>query len=193
MTHTPRDAHRTDELKIPVVASPPELTIGVFDTFSQVDDAVAGMVERGIDRSRISVVCSSELPELEADPDGDIEHVEGGLRARRLPAALAGGAIGTLLGGMSIAAGLAATGGAALLVAGPLIGGAALGVTGSFVGAMVARGLEGDVADYFDRALGQDKILVAVEPPEELGELSAAQAQELLALHGAQTHGLVTT
>ena len=170
------------------------LQVGIFDRFDRADAAVQQLVDSGVDRERISVVCSSELPELSVGDQG-IERVEGSAPERRLPAIVTGGAVGTLLGGLTAAATLAGTGGVALMFAGPLLGGTSAGIAGGLVGAMASRGLEADVADFYDQAVQDGSILVAVDAPaaDSDGQPSQEHAAGVLRLHGGRFRSLPRT
>jgi hypothetical protein len=98
--------------------------------------------------------------------------------------AASGSAIGAAIGGLAVAGASIATGGAALVMA----GGLALvtgGVFGGLVGAMVNRGVENELANFYDQAVQKGKILVAVEvdgdEPEKL-----ARADRIIAEEGAE-------
>jgi hypothetical protein len=135
-----------------------QVQVGVFRTLRGADEAVSELVEAGFPRESVTVIC----PTCSVDRFEGTKHQEpSGSHTPR--AIAAGGAIGILLGGLTAAA-LTATGGLALLVAGPIFGGgAAGGVVGSLIGAMMTRGLEPEVADFYDQALQKGSILVAVE------------------------------
>lgn len=136
--------------------------IGVFDTSAAAERAVQGLLEAGFARESLSVIC----PDCADGVASDVRRQDPA-GANTPAAALAGGSLGALLGGVVAAAGIAATGGTGLLVAGPLLaGGAAGAVGGSFVGAMLTRGFEPETADYYDQALQRGKVLVAVENPD---------------------------
>jgi hypothetical protein len=164
------------------------LQIGVFDTFGRADAAVADLLEAGVAHERISVVCREDAPTV----DPDVEQIEPA-GSHAVPAAITGGTIGTILGGLMGAVGVAATGGTGLLVAGPLLAGAAgMGVVGSFIGAMSSRGLEPDIADYYDQALARGQTLVAVEPPQSDASPTQATVASILFGSGAKTFDLRT-
>ncbi len=159
------------------------LLAGLFDTFQLADQAVARLVSLGVSEDRISVVCSERLPDMTAD----VETIEGKPTERRLPGIVAGGAIGSTLGGLSAAAGLLATGGTGLLLVGPLFGAAAAGgMAGGFVGLMMSRGLEPEVADFYDQALERGSILVAVESPRQSDEPGDDDVRRVLEQNGAR-------
>lgn len=146
---------------------------GIFDSESSADRAVAGLLEAGFSREHISVVSARPMAQrADHAPVGN----EPPAGAHTAGAIAAGGAIGSVLGGMTVVVGVAATGGLGLLAVGPLIGAAATGgVFGSFVGAMLTRGLEEEVANYYDQALTKGQFLVSVErgqggPPLDLAD-----------------------
>jgi hypothetical protein len=59
-------------------------------------------------------------------------------------------------------------------------------IAGSFTGAMVARGMERDLADYYDQAVQQGKILVAIEVHGQTSQRRLEQAECILAEAGAR-------
>ncbi len=157
------------------------LQVGEFRRLAAADKAVAALVDAGFPEDSITVIC----PSCAADHFVEGVHQEKPPSAREPAAIATGSAIGGLLGGLTAAVGLAATGGTALLVAGPLFGAAAAGgVVGGLLGAMVERGVEPDVADYYDQAVRRGSILVAVETSPE--GTAQRDAQRILAQAGAE-------
>jgi hypothetical protein len=155
--------------------------VGVFRRIAAADRAVAELVEAGFDDGSITVICptcSDEVLEpYRAPPSG----------AHTAEAAAAGGTIGAVLGGLSATVGLVATGGTGLLVAGPLLGAAATGaVTGGFLGAMATRGIEPEIADYYDQALRKGRILVAVDTSKGEAPPAPEVAEKALERAGAE-------
>src|SRR5205085_3297891 len=73
-----------------------------------------------------------------------------------------GGAVGATLGGLAALAATAATGGVALLAVSGIAAWTGA-VVGGLVGAMMTRGVEKELANYYDQAVTEGKILVAVE------------------------------
>jgi outer membrane lipoprotein SlyB len=151
--------------------------VGVFDTVRLADRAVGTLIAAGFAQEQISVIC----PQCHG-PIREGVRAEEPAGAHTPGAAAAGGAIGAVLGGLTGIAGLA-SGGAALLVAGPLLGAAAGAVSGGFIGAMLTRGFEPEIADYYDQALQKGKVLVAVEDDDER---RLAEAERVLAQAGAE-------
>jgi hypothetical protein len=162
-----------------------KVQLGVFEKTDAADRAVGQLIRHGVAKERISVIC----PDCSGMDNDDVEQLSAAAQKREAPAILAGGAIGSVLGGLTAAAGVAATGGTALMVVGPLLGGAAAGgVTGGFIGAMAQRGVEPDAADFYDQALRKGRTLVAVEPPEGSGEPGQRRVLDVLSTHGARTY-----
>lgn len=139
-----------------------------FRRLPDADRAIANLVAAGYAAEDVSVICP-ETVRLE-NQEVDQQDSEGD---RSIPAAVAGGSIGAVLGAVTAGVGIVATGGTGLLIAGPLLGAAAAGgISGTFISTMMSRGLEPDLADYYDQELQQGRILVSVE--EEDGERRAA-------------------
>jgi len=160
--------------------SAPPIRVGVFPDVPAADAAVHGLVDAGFPKETISVICPSCEP---TDFPGVERQAPAGSHTPE--AAASGGAIGALLGGFAAGAGAAATGGTGLLFAGPLLAGAATGgLVGGFVGAMTTRGMEPEIADYYDQALRKGRILVAVEPSKE--SPAPAKAEQVLERAGAE-------
>lgn len=155
------------------------IRVGVFESAAAADRAVARLIAAGFEPDAVSVVC----PTCAVDEFEPAQHVEpAGAHTRT--AALTGGAIGSLLGGFSMAV-AAATGGVGLLIAGPLLlGAAAGGVAGGFIGAMTTRGIEHEIANFYDQALEKGQVLVAVERLGQDGNPDASVAERVLAEAG---------
>lgn len=154
---------------------------GLFGTVAGADQAVRGLLEAGFHRDQISVVSSDQHRKaLLSDVPS---RAPAGERAPQ--AALTGGAVGATLGGLIFAATAVATGGVGLLIAGPMFmaGGA---VAGGLTGAMVSRGFEREITNYYDQAVQRGKILVAVEDHGTEGQSRLAEAERIFAAAGAE-------
>jgi hypothetical protein len=92
--------------------------------------------------------------------------------------------VGALAGGLSVVAAATLTGGVALLAAAPISAGAG-GVVGGLVGAMMSRGVEKELADYYSQAVEDGRILVAAESHEPHDQARLAQAERILGTAGA--------
>jgi len=160
-----------------LVARP--IRVGVFDSLQVADQAVAELLAAGFTKEQVTVVCSAEIVQRHFQ---QFEHQDPA--GTNTPAAtLAGGAIGAALGGLAAVAGAMTFGGAALLVAGGLAlwGG---GVVGGLVGAMMTRGVEKELANFYNQALEQGQILVAAEQHDPRSKASLERAAEIFATHG---------
>jgi hypothetical protein len=154
----------------------------VFRTVSQADDAVDRLLKAGFTAGQITVVCSDETKERHFR---EFEHQDPA--GSHAPAAAAtGGVIGAALGGFVAMAGAAATGGAAAVAAGAFLAAAGGSVAGGLIGAMTTRGMEKEVADYYDQAVAAGRILVAVEDEGENRAETLAQAEQIFAAAGAE-------
>lgn len=164
-----RAAHRLGRLRhsrpaprVPAVMDRPKVQrpvrVGVFQTVSAADRAVRGLLDAGFTQDEISVVCSVEAKERHFRAFGHDKPA-----GTTTPAtAAAGGVLGAMAGGLAVIGGLVLTGGLGVVAMGPLL--VATGsVFGTFVGAMMSRGLEREVANFYDQHLRGGEILVAAE------------------------------
>src|SRR5687768_1357993 len=131
------------------------IRFGVFPTIAGADQAVGDLVAAGFTKDEISVVCSNEVIEKHFE---EFHHEDPAGTTTPRNAAV-GGAIGATLGGLTVLAGTAATGGAALLFTGGIAAWAG-GVFGGLIGAMTSRGVEREIANYYDQSVQKGKILV---------------------------------
>lgn len=161
--------------------NPRPLRAGILDTVAEADRAVAELSAVGFTTDQITVVCSETAVQRHfkqyehQDPAG--EHTPA--------AALTGGAIGATLGGLA-AAGIATIGGAAVFVAGATLLWAG-GVVGGLVGAMMTRGIEKELANFYDQEVTRGKILVAVEEKNPQRAAMLNSASEIFAKHGVES------
>lgn len=154
--------------------------VGVYDTVPQAMRAVRELLAAGFTRDELAVICSDKHKEhfFEGVPTPE---PAGAFTTEGI---VTGGAVGAALGGLVLIGSSIFLGGAPLLVGAPmLVGGGAL--AGSFTGAMMTRGLEKEIADYYDQAVQFGKILVAVELYGEGAPQRLAQAADILARAGA--------
>lgn len=157
------------------------IRVGVFNTIRAADCAVDKLLRTGFTKEQISVVCSDQTKEAHFRR---FEHEEPA--GSYTPGAVAaGGAIGAALGGLTVLAGAVTTGGLALLAAGGLAAWTG-GVVGGLVGAMMTRGVENEIANYYDQAVTAGKILVAAEDHSEAQRQSLARAEQIMAECGAE-------
>ena len=151
---------------------------GVFATVEDATRAVRGLLESGFTKDQITVVCSDETKERYFR---EFEHQEPA-GTHTPTAAIAGGTIGALLGGLSVIAAGIGTGSLAIWAAGPITAWAG-GVGGSLVGAMMTRGVEKELANFYQQAVVGGQILVAAETEDPR---SLREAARVLAEAGAK-------
>jgi hypothetical protein len=155
------------------------IRVGIFATVPAAERAVDALLSSGFSPEQITVVCSDPQKERNfeqfhhQDPAGTTTPAK----------AVAGGAIGAALGGLTILAG-AATGGAALLAAGGAVAWTG-GVLGGLIGAMMSRGVERELANYYDQEVQRGNLLVAVEDHGDDSKNRLREAEQILADAGA--------
>jgi hypothetical protein len=151
--------------------------------FSNVDDArraVQGLLAAGFTRDHITVLCSDETKERyfrefeHQDPAG----------THTTTAAVVGGSIGAAPGGLTVIAAAVATGSVALWAAGPITAWFG-GVGGGLVGAMMTRGIEKELANYYQQAVMDGHILVAADDHSVDNRTALARAAQIFADAGA--------
>lgn len=154
---------------------------GVYITVADAKRAVTGLLAAGFTKDEITVMCANEKKEAQFQ---EFEHQEpAGKHAG--DASLAGAVIGAGLGALTVLTGVIATGGLGLLAAGAIAaaGGSA---GGTFVGAMLTRGVEKELADFYDQELTGGNILVAVEVHGPDAQVRLATASCVLDEAGAK-------
>lgn len=154
---------------------------GVFADAASASAAVDGLLAAGFTVEHISVVCSD--PGVAARFSRYTHDAPAG--ATTAASAGAGAVVGGIAAGIAAVSVVLATGGLAILAVGSLFAGAGA-VAGSFVGAMLSRGVEHEVANYYDQALAAGDILVAAEvaPGDDMALLD--RAGEVLRAAGAR-------
>jgi len=134
------------------------IRIAVFSALGQAEQAVQALLQAGFSKEQVTVLCSDKFTE---DHFREFEHQH--VSGANTPAAVAaGGAIGALLGGLTAVAGFVTTGGIGLLAAGGVAAWSGA-VAGGLIGAMLTRGVERELADFYDQEVTRGKILVAAE------------------------------
>jgi hypothetical protein len=158
------------------------LEVGVFATVDDARRAVRGLLDAGFTNEQITVICSDETKERYFR---EFEHQEPA-GTHTPAAAVTGGTIGALVGGLTVVASAVATGSLALWAAGPISAWAG-GVAGGLVGAMMTRGVEKELANFYQQAVMEGQILVAAEVDDRHpAKPSLGDAAEILARSGAQ-------
>jgi hypothetical protein len=156
------------------------LEVGVFNTIDEARTAVHSLLQAGFTKDEVTVVCSDETKERYFS---EFDHQQPA--GTHTPAAAAiGGTIGALLGGGAVAATALATGGITLWAVGPISAWFG-GVAGGLIGAMMTRGVEKELANFYQQAVLSGQILVAAEDQSHDGK-RLASAAAILAEAGAQ-------
>lgn len=161
------------------------IEVGVFDTVEVAKVAVHALLEAGFSREQITVVCSDKIKERYFQ-EFDQQQPAG---THTPTATIAGGTIGAILGGVTVLASAVATGSLALWAAGPITAWAG-GITGGLIGAMTTRGVEKELANFYQQAILSGQILVAAEDHGTDRMRTLSKAAKILADAGAQPLGL---
>ncbi len=157
------------------------IRVGIFNTIAGADCAVTELLRAGFTKDHISVLCSDEAQEKHFQ---EFEHQQPA--GTSTPAAVAtGSAIGTVLGGLAAVAGLATTGGLGVLAVGAVSAWAGAAV-GGLVAAMMMRGVDRELADFYQQAVVDGKLLVAAEDTGPQADVRLARAARILADCGAE-------
>jgi hypothetical protein len=159
----------------------------VFTTVDEARHAVHALLRTGFRKEQITVVCSDETKERyfrefeHQDPAG----------THTPTATIAGGTLGAIIGGLTVIVAAAGTGSLALWAAGPITAWAG-GVAGGLIGAMMTRGVEKELANFYQQAVVEGQILVAAEEADDDGtaektrQPSLETAARILASSGAR-------
>ncbi|QDT17077.1 hypothetical protein [Alienimonas californiensis] len=166
-------------------ASPEDLPVraALVSEVAAANRVVERLQDAGFSVKEITVLCSDEVKEAHfrrfehEDPAGD----------HAAEAATAGGVAGLLLAG-AVAAFGAATGGLAVIGAAAVAG--AGGISGSLIGAMLTRGGEGELADFYDQAVREGQMLIGVEVHGAGAAARLKAAEEIFAAEGVQSISL---
>jgi len=135
--------------------------LGTYDTVEGANRAVDELLTAGFSKDRVTAICTDSTAASGMEPVRNRVREEPP-RGTSAKSAAGGAALGAALGGLATVASAAVTGGVALLAA----GGAAIwtgGAAGGLIGAMMARGVEKENADYYEQAVADGQILVGVE------------------------------
>jgi len=154
---------------------------GVFSTVPRAEETVRALLAEGFSTEQITVVCSDEVKERHFR---EYEHTEPA--GTNTPAAAA---VGSAVGAVVMGATTATLGSLISMDAAAAMGGAGLWtgtIFGGFVGAMLSRGTENELANFYDQALQSGKILVAAESHDADAEAKLARAAAVLAEKGAE-------
>ncbi len=142
--------------------------VGIFEEPIDAARSVDGLVGAGVDPSRISVLVTEPTAENSLAVRSHSKGPEG--------AAVGGGfgaAAGALIAGLT-SVGTVATGGAGLLVAGPLVaaftGAGAGAVSGGILGGLIGMGFSEHEVKHFEDVLDKGSVVVAVDTAKAADE-----------------------
>lgn len=155
------------------------LVMGLFQSAGEAERALMALMSAGIDRGEISAVASDD----QSVRDFGIEkHSRVGTGAAI--GAGFGGALGAILAGFT-AVGALATGGAGLIVAGPLVaalaGAGAGGATGGLLGGLIGLGIPEHEIKYYAENLEKGSVLLGVRTADD----NVARIRSIMEEHGA--------
>ena len=153
---------------------------GVFESLAAADSAVSRLLAAGFTQGQITVICSDEAKEAHFR---QFEHQQPA-GSQTDNAVVSGSGVGAAVGGLTAIAFGAATGNVPLIIAGAA-GAFGGGTIGGYVGAMMTRGGEKELSNYYDQAVTKGKILVAVEMTEPEAQPRLAQAAQIISDAGA--------
>lgn len=157
---------------------------GIFPNVEQADKAVRNLVHAGVPKEHISVVCSDSSRERHF---GTLAHSRENFTETSRPVVLESGILGGLVGGMISLVGVATIAGLGIVAVGPIVAG---GVAGTLFGLFVGRGVEDELARFYDQAVSKGNILVAVEDESEEQSQHLAEAARILKESGAEPFAL---
>lgn len=137
------------------------VVIGLFDSPQAAAAAVHSLEARGLDSDRISIIADEAFNQEAFEVDSHTKLPEGVAIG-----AGAGGAVGALVAGLT-AVGTIASGGAGILVAGPLVAalaGAGAGAAGgSIIGGLVGLAIPEHELKHYEKEVRQGGVLVGAE------------------------------
>ncbi|MBX3413952.1 MAG: hypothetical protein KF708_14775 [Pirellulales bacterium] len=150
---------------------------------ANVHTAIRGLLQAGFTEDQITVVCSDE-EKVSSLRNFEHQHPSGSSTPLF---ASTGGVIGATLSGLAAFGGTLASGGdPGLVLASSGLATWTGGILGGLVGAMMTRGIEKELANYYSQAVQEGKIIVAAEDMSEHPEAHLRQAEEILAAAGSE-------
>jgi len=149
--------------------------VGFFSEVEQADRAVRRLRAAGFTRHELAVICPPPFTDQWAA--GVTRAEQPGAHATE--AIVEGGAVGAALGGIALVATAIATGGAGLLLAGPvLVGGGAL--AGAYSNLVLVDGYGNEIGEYYEEAVRLGRIVVGVEIEDADSAARLAEAERIL-------------
>jgi hypothetical protein len=152
---------------------------GVFSSVDSAVNVVRQLHHSGFTWDEISVICSDEKKE-DLFPEQTQKLPTGSLDNEALNVAGAG-LLG--LGTVAVAAAILSTAGTAVMIIGAFAG---IAAAGTFTSLMATRGFESEATDYYEQAVQEGKILVAVEVSGDDSEARRERAAQIISEAGAE-------
>lgn len=153
------------------------IRVGIFAGVARAEAAIENLIAAGFKRDDISVICSDKwkADQIEQGTDQEVNALD------QDDTTMTSGVAGGVIGGLAALAGVALTGGFGILAVGPIVAG---GVTGTLLGILVGKGVEEDVARFYEQAVTDGNVLVAVHLTDE-SFANATRADEVLRKSGS--------
>lgn len=171
---------RDSEVKVEERAERP-LRAGVFATSHQADQVIQHLLSAGFSADEITVICSEDADKRHFSK---FQHQQPAGTYTPL-AATTGAVIGAAVGGVAAVAGMLTTGGIGVLASAGLATWSG-GVVGGLIGAMMTRGVERELANFYDQAVTEGKIVVGVEAKSGDRFTRLNRADKIIADGGAE-------
>lgn len=138
-----------------------KIITGLFESHPNAATAIDTLAAKGIPESRISLVASDSFDQESFGVETHSKLAEGAAIG-----AGTGGAIGAVVAGLTLV-GAVATGGAGLLVAGPIVAalaGAGAGAAGgSILGGLIGLAIPEHEVKHYEEAIEKGSVLIGVE------------------------------
>jgi len=158
------------------------IQLGVFDNVDAAKQAVEALRQSGFSPDSITVITANEAYASEFDEQLKDQYAPGSQTNKALQNA---GLTSLAVGAAAVGAGLVTSAGTAVMLVGAASG---FALAGTFAAVMMTRGAEGELADYYDQAVVQGRILVGTET--ESDELRS-KAHDVLEVAGSIRTGQI--
>ena len=156
--------------------------LAIYDNPNEASLAAERLVANGIAQNQISLVVSEGSRAQYLGVVGGNQGAEGAAAG-----ATVGGVLGAVAAGLLATGTVVATGGAGLLIAGPLVaalaGAGAGGATGGILGGLIGLGVPDNHVKSYEKAVGGTGMLLGVE----INDTNKAQVREILKATGGKS------
>lgn len=153
------------------------IRVGIFAAVYRAEAAIENLISAGFERENISVICSDDgkADRLEQATGEEVESLD------HEDTTVSSGIAGGVIGGLAALAGVALTGGIGILAVGPIVAG---GLTGTLLGVLVGSGVDEETARFYEQAVTDGNVLVAVHLDDE-SFAKATRADQVLRESGS--------